>query len=233
VPSKRAGTWEPTVGSIYKRGNLYWVKYRDRRTGKSIRRSAGRTRLEALAVLREAGEEASSGILLDSLAEDYLAHLRTRAKSKSVEVAESSARRLLAHFDGRDVRKLTLAQLDSFVQARRRGGIKAVTINGDLITLRAILNHALRVGLLDSLPLRIRLLKAPKKRVLPILSTDDLRKLLGHASEPYYGILFICAHTGFRLRETLHLTWSDVLSDEGKLAVTSKDGWESKTYEER
>ena len=221
------------MGSIYKRGDVYWVKYRDRKTRKLVRRSAGRTRLEALAALRRAGEEASSGgSPFETLAQAYLSHLRVHAKRKSVQVAESSTRRLLDHFAGKDARSLSLVALDSFILSRK-GNVKAVTINGDLITLRAILNHAVRARLLDSLPIKVRLLKAPRKRVLPILSTDDLRKLLGHASEPYYGILFICAHTGFRLSETLHLTWSDVLFDEGKLAVTSKDGWESKTYEER
>jgi len=111
--------------------------------------------------------------------------------------------------------------------------VKPKTINADLAYLRAILNHGVQVGLLESLPVRIRLLKAPRKRVLPILQPEDIRSLLKHASEPYYGILLISAHTGFRLDETLHLTWGDVLWKEGKLAITGKNGWESKSYQER
>ena len=69
--------------------------------------------------------------------------------------------------------------------------------------------------------------------MLPILSPADILTLLNAASEPCRGILLISAHTGFRLGETLHLTWEDIFWEEGKLAVRAKDGWEAKSYEER
>jgi integrase len=79
----------------------------------------------------------------------------------------------------------------------------------------------------------VRLLRVSRKRVLPILAPDAIQRLLAHASEPYRGILLVSACTGFRLSETLHLTWGDILWEEGRIAVTGKNGWEPKSYEER
>lgn len=220
------------MGSVYKRGNRYWIKYRDEKTGELIRKSAGTTRLEALAALRKEAPT-PPGVPFAELVDVYLTSLRSRAKARSIAVTQSSCNRLLEHFGLREANSLTDPDLDQFISRRKAEGVKARTINGDLIVLRATLNHAVRTRALESLPVRVRLLRAPKKRVLPILSVHDIRRLLANARDPYYGILLISAHTGFRLSETLNLTWGDVLWSEEKLAITGKNGWSPKTYEER
>jgi site-specific recombinase XerD len=177
--------------------------------------------------------EEGDGVPFYSISDSYLAFLKVHAKPKSILGATSCAGRLLEHFGNQDARSLRAVDLDRFILARQGQRVKPKTINGDLITLRSILNHAVRTGLLESLPVRVRLLKCARKRVLPLLESQDIRSLLEHARDPYLGILLVSAHTGFRLNEILHLTWSDVLWNEGKLAVTAKDGWQSKSYEER
>jgi hypothetical protein len=42
--------------------------------------------------------------------------------------------------------------LDSFVLKRREEGVVDKTINGDLIILRAALNHGISAGLIDKAP---------------------------------------------------------------------------------
>lgn len=229
------------MGSVYQRGSRYWIKYRDERTGRLVRRSAGSTRLEAVLSLERAEEGRSKGrsgprerrVPLASVLSVYLSHLESVAKRRSVGVARSSVGKLLESLADRDARRLSPADLDRFISSRKQEGVKSRTINGDLIVLRAAFHHALRSGLLDSVPVRVRLLKTASKRVLSILGPEEIRLLLKEAWEPFYGILLVAAHTGFRLSEILHLTWSDVLWNEGKVAVTAKDGWESKSYQER
>ena len=56
------------------------------------------------------------------------------------------------------------------------GGVRDKTINGDLIILRAVLNHAVAAGLLPELLFKIRLLKVAKKRQRKVFSREELRQ---------------------------------------------------------
>jgi len=179
------------------------------------------------------GDQSGEKILFETVWDSYFSNLRTRAKQWSINGARSVSTRLLDTFSGRDVLGLKPKDINVFIQHRQKQGVKSKTINNDLTYLRAALKYAVETGLLETPPLRIKLLRAPRKRVLPILSAEDIQNLLDHARDPYHGILLISAHTGFRLGETLHLTWDDVFWDEGKIAVRAKRGWEAKSYEER
>jgi integrase/recombinase XerD len=149
-----------------------------------------------------------------------------------VRNAESSSRRLLEFFGRRPSSSLTHDDLDRFVQARLEG-VKPKTVNGDLIVLRAILNQAVTDGKIEAPPFKVKLLRTPRKKVLRMLTKKNIRSLLGHAHEPYYGIIYVAASTGFRAAEILHLQWGDVHFDQGQIAITSKNDWTSKSYEER
>ncbi len=139
----------------------------------------------------------------------------------------------------RSVYGLTETDLDGFILARRKEGVRDKTINGDLIILRAVLNHAVAVALIPEVPFKIRLLKVPRKRHRKILSREELRHLLDCASKVsdkrLYGILLIAMHSGFRNGEILHLRWSDLDPVELSLRVTGKPdvGWSSKSHQER
>ncbi|HME69737.1 MAG TPA: tyrosine-type recombinase/integrase [Myxococcota bacterium] len=87
--------------------------------------------------------------------------------------------------------------------------------------------------MLKEMPFRVTLLKVPRKRVLRILSKEEVHLLIETAKHPYRGILLVAANTGFRIDEILHLTWNDIFWDEDRIAVTGKAGWTLKSYQER
>jgi integrase len=218
---------------VYKRGSSYYIRYR--KNGKWKHRSAGPDLPGALELhekLRTGKSYPPDVARFHQLVERYIARQRIYSKPKSVKNARHSAARLLEYFGKRPVCSLGPDDLDRFVTARLEK-VKPKSANGDLIILRAILNQALNDGKIDALPFKVKLLRAPRKKVLRILSKDDIRRLLQNAHEPYYGILFVAASTGFRADEILHLQWSDVRPHPGQLSITSKDGWTSKSYEER
>ena len=171
--------------------------------------------------------------------ESYLTRQKIRSKPQSVQSAESAGRQLLRILGNVSVYDLTESTLDCFILARRKEGVCDKTINGDLIILRAVLNHAVSVSLLTEVPCKVRLLKVARKRQRKILSREDLRQLLDCASrvadKRIYGILLIAIHSGFRNDEILHLRWSDLDRCEGTLRITSKVdvGWSSKSHQER
>ena len=110
--------------------------------------------------------------------DSYLDRQRVRSKAKSVRNAECSCRRLLRVLGNRSIYDLIEADLDHFVLARRREGVRDKTINGDLIILRAVLNHAVAVGLLPEMLFKVRLLRVAKKRQRKVASTQ--RRTIPH-----------------------------------------------------
>lgn len=156
------------MGSVYRRGSRYWVKFKDAR-GNLVRKTAGTTRVEPVRLLRDlepTRESRGRAVYFESVLDSYRDYLGIHAKPNTLRQSESSFRRLLEAFAGLDTRDLGPLELDRFIQHRRADGVTPRTINGDLIVLRAILNHGVRVGMLTSLPIRVRLLKAPRKRVV-------------------------------------------------------------------
>lgn len=222
------------MGHIYQRGDRFWISYRDDKRGKRIRRSAGGTRLEALAELHRIEGVPAGVVPCELLISDYLERCAAYLKSSTLTQYEWSSQRLLDFFAGRDAAALTSRDLTSFIEKRRACGSPDSTINLDFRVLRAVLYYAVECGRLEKLPLKVKQLRTPKHRVPAILSPDEATKLLENAKEPAFGILLIALSTGFRIAEILHLTWNDVHEADGRLAVTSKPGvWTTKTYAER
>ena len=171
--------------------------------------------------------------------DSYLDRQRIRSKPKSVRNAQCSCGHLLRVLGNPSVYNLIESDLDRFILARRKEGVRDKTINGDLIILRAVLNHAVSVGLLPESPFKVRLLRVARKRQRKTFTREELRHLLECASKVcdkrIYGILLIAIHTGFRNDEILHLRWSDTDPEELSLRITSKPdvGWSSKSHQER
>ncbi len=218
---------------IFKRRDSYYVRFKH--DGEWRQRSAGprlADAIELLERLRDGVQHAPSVARFQHLVGAYLTRQRIYSKPKSVRNAEHSVARLTEHLGDRVVASLGPEDLDRFVQARL-ARVKPKTVNGDLIILRALLNQAVADGKIERLPFKVKLLRAPRKKMVRILSKRDVRRLLDHASEPYYGFIYVDASTGFRANEVLHLQWADVRFEQNQLVVTSKEDWTSKSYEER
>ena len=95
------------MGSIYKRGNIYWIQYY--RNGKPYRESVkSKKEADAKRLLKKREGEISDGKLpgiyfdrvkFDELAEDLLMDYRINDR-KSIDRAERSVRRLKKYFEG-------------------------------------------------------------------------------------------------------------------------------------
>ena len=171
--------------------------------------------------------------------ESYIDRQKIHSKPRSVYKAIGTSKTFLRILGNLSVYDLTESDLDSYILTRRSEGIRDQTINGDLRILKAILNHAVSVGLLSELPFKIRFLKVARKRHRKVFSREELQRILdcaARAVDPrFYGIILIAIHTGFRNDEILHLRWSDIDRNEGTIRITSKldVGWSSKSHQER
>ncbi|MCF8078946.1 MAG: site-specific integrase [Desulfobacterales bacterium] len=115
------------MGSIYKRGNVWWIKYY--RNGKNYRESSKSTKkMVAKKLLDRREGEISQGklpgvyfekVTFDQLAEDFLRDYRINQK-KSLDRAERSVNRLNEFFQGDKVPYITTPRIKEFVTERMK-----------------------------------------------------------------------------------------------------------------
>jgi integrase len=228
---------EVKMGSIYKRGNTYWIKYY--RNGKSYRESSGSTK-KMVAQKKLASREGEiaegkiSGILfekvtLDELAEDFLRDYKINQK-KSLNRAERSVKKLKGYFEGNRVVEITTPRINDYVLKRIENGVKNATINRELAALKRMLN----LGAQQTPPL------VNQVPYIPMLKENNIRKgffehdqfleLRAHLPEYLKGFVTFAYYSGWRFSEISNLTWQEVDRKQGIVRI---DAGETKNEEGR
>lgn len=142
---------------------------------------------------------------------------------------------------------ITSDKVEDYKVQRRREKARARTINGELCTLRNILNLAEMRGLLHKGMPRIR--RAPLLDTRPprYLTREEAGRLQRHLIERFgkrgYGYpsamaILVGLHTGMRSGEVLSREWTDVSWDAGhhgtiRVGHKPEIGWKPKTRKER
>jgi len=139
------------MGTIYKRGNTYWLKYY--RNGKPYYESTKSTKeTDARQLLKEREGEISKGKLpgiyfervkFDELAEDLLRDYRINQK-KSLVRAERSTNHLKEYFEGFKVTRITTPHIQGYIETRQNEEAANATINRELSALKRMLNMGAR-----------------------------------------------------------------------------------------
>jgi len=122
------------MGTIYKRGQTYWVKYY--RNSKPFHESTGSTKeTDAKRLLRSREGEISQGNLpaiyfdkvqFDELAEDFLTDYRVNQR-KSLARAERSVGHLKEFFSGYHVTQITTPRIQAYIEDRITNGVAIVS----------------------------------------------------------------------------------------------------------
>lgn len=205
------------MGSIFKRGEIYWIKYY--RNGKAYRETSKTNKeSEAKRLLKKREGEISEGkipgvyfdrIKFNDLCEDFLSDYRINEK-KSLVRAERSVNHLKAVFDGAKVTHITTPRINAYIQNRVEEGAKNATINRELAALKRIFNIAAR----QTPP------KVDRVPYIPMLRENNVRKGFFEHSDfltfrnalPDYmkGFVTFAYKTGWRVSEIEGLTWSQV-----------------------
>ncbi|MFH1982943.1 MAG: site-specific integrase [Pseudomonadota bacterium] len=119
------------MGSIYKRGEVYWIKYY--RNGKSYRESSGSTKKMVAKKLldRKEGEIAQGKVpsivfdkvVFDELAKEFITDYRING-NKSLDRAELSVKHLMEEFEGVKVPGITTPRVQQYVAERMKWSCK-------------------------------------------------------------------------------------------------------------
>jgi len=210
------------MGMIYKRGNMYWIKYY--RNGKPYRESSkSKKEADAKRLLKKREGEISEGKLpgiyfdrvrFDELAEDLIRDYRINQK-KSLERVEMSLKHLNQAFQSLRVPQITSTRIDSYVDMRLKEGAANATINRELSALK----RALNLGARQTPP------KVDRVPFIQMLAENNVRKGFFEYKEflalrdalPDYlkGFVTFAYKSGWRKSEISGLSWNRVDMKEG------------------
>lgn len=205
------------MGSIYKRGGVFWIKYY--RNGKPYRESTkSEKETDAKRLLKHREGEISQGkipgvyfdkVRFDELAEDFVSDYRINEK-KSLVRAERSVNHLKRSFEGCRMTDVNTPRIRRHVEMRIQEGAENATINRELAALKRIFN----LGAKQTPP------KVDRVPFIPMLKENNVRKGFFEEGEfqalrkalPSYlqGFVTFAYKTGWRVSEIEGLTWSQI-----------------------
>ena len=210
------------MGSIYKRGEVYWIKYY--RQGKPYRESTkSEKESDAKRLLKKREGEIANGKLpgvyfekvrFDELAENFLADYRINQK-KSLVRAERCIGHLKRDFEGARATEITTPRIQAYIEKRLSEGAENATVNRELAALKRLLN----LGARQTPP------KIDRVPYIPMLQENNTRKgffehgdfLAVRKALPDYlrGYVTFAYKVGWRFTEISTLTWGQVDLNQG------------------
>jgi integrase len=210
------------MGSIYKRGETYWIKYY--RQGKPFRESTkSEKEADAKRLLKKREGEIAQGkipgvyfekVRFDELAENFLADYRINQK-KSVARAERCIKHLRKEFEGARATDITTPRINAYIEKRLAASAENATVNRELAALKRLLN----LGARQTPP------KVDRVPYIPMLQENNIRKGFFEHGDfravrdalPDYlkGFVTFAYKVGWRFTEISTLTWSQVDLNQG------------------
>lgn len=243
-----------TVGefvAIFLRGDVWYVNYQH--NGRQVRnslktKSKKEARRRALRIEKKLLDgEFQPGRRSATLEEGIAAFMKTRrAKGRAprtlakYENCFRLVRELAAELGVKRLSQIDATFMDTFHERRvaqfrkkpGRDGLK--TALNDQVTIRSMVNHALKRKLVVGDPLAGFSMEKPKPKPQPYWSQEQLDRILAVATrQPHADVFRLLARTGMRIGEVKFLNWDDVDFENRVLKVQAKGEWKPKTGDAR
>jgi integrase len=210
------------MGSIYKRGEVYWIKYY--RNGKPYRETTkSEKETDAKRLLKKREGEIAQGkipgvyfekVRFDDLAKDFLTDYRINER-KSLVRAERCIKHLNEEFKGARATDIASPRINTYIEKRLATGAENATVNRELAALKRLLN----LGARQTPP------KIDRVPYIPMLQENNIRKGFFEHGDfravrdalPDYlkGFVTFAYKVGWRFTEISTLTWGQVDLNQG------------------
>jgi integrase len=159
--------------------------------------------------------------LFSKVARDWLEFKQTKVRVSTWEVYEGHLKNHFDEFNNLKVNQVTIADVEKWITKREREKMNPSTLKKVLTTLGQILSFAVRRRYADYNPLReAERPNGVQKKVMAVLTPEQIRDLVASAKGPKYALLFLlAAFTGARQGELLGLKWSDIYWDASQIGI--------------
>ncbi|MBF0120525.1 MAG: tyrosine-type recombinase/integrase [Desulfobacterales bacterium] len=205
------------MGSIYKRGKTYWIKYHHK--GKPIRESSesDKKMLASELLKRREGEIAQGKlpsvhfelIKFDDIVRFIIYDYEINNK-KSLSDVKRNTNYLKNYFTGKSVNDINSLEIERYIEKRLNDGLSNASINRELASLKRILNLAYQQTppMIDRIP-KIKMLKERNIRV-GFFEQDEFLKIRDALPDYLKGVVTFAYKTGWRFGEIISLIWSQI-----------------------
>ncbi len=206
---------------IYKRGNVYWIRYAGLE-GKVVYESSGSgkfrkaeslliSRKEAIKQGKQPEIKKIANYSFKELAEKYLQWIQSRHRSASTK--EYRIADMISHFGALPLRRFNTLLAEEYQTALMDRGLKPASVNKNISILKAMFKKAVECDMVEEETLeRIRKVKQLEEnnRRLRYLSKEECAALVNACNVHVRPIVITALNTGMRRGEILSLTWDRV-----------------------
>lgn len=230
------------MASIFRRGTTYYISFyvNGRRKKKVIGKSK---RMAEIAVKDIDVKLARGGVGLinkdrniEKFVEEYLVYSASN-KAKNTFKRDSVILRKnflpYIHTKANRLLQITPKMLEDY-KTERCKVVKAVTVNRELMTIKAMFSKSVEWGYLTQNPAEnVKQFRIRKDERPHFLNRDEIEKLLQACTEGLYPFVYTALNTGLRSSELVFLRWKDIDLDNRRITVYSRDDWQSKSGRSR
>lgn len=221
---------------IYKRGNVYWIRYVGLDGRMHYESSGSRKLREAQTLLTTRKNAVLEGKAPDvkrivnhtfrELVEKYVEWMQVRHKSAKMKAY--LIRQLMETFTNLPLRRITPALVTKFQTEHLQRGLKNSSVNKKVLLLKAMIKWAAKNAMVEqdvSDKLRhVEMLDDDSKR-LRFLTVEESKALVAACDDYFRPVIIMALTTGMRKREILKLLWEEVDLEHGYILLTdSKNG---------
>lgn len=216
---------------IYKRGNIYWIRYTDL-IGKKVFESSGSTKFrdaETLLIKRKndikEGKQPEIKKIANHIFNGLVAeYVKWAERQKSFKKSKIYLIGQLSEIYGNvPLRRFTSMMLEQFQTDKLNMGRKPATVNRLIATLSHMFTKAVEWDMVEEEILkRIRKVKLlpENNRRLRYLSTEECQRLIDSCDNHLKPIVITALNTGMRKDEILGLKWDNVDLKAGFILLT-------------
>lgn len=160
------------------------------------------------------------GEWLDEWVKKYSSHLAR----KTLGNYESIIKQARPHLGDYRIRALRPEHLTALYAVWKKAGISPVTIAARHTALHAIMEQAVKNGILARNPVKGAVIPRQEHKEKRVLSESERAVLLREAGEPLYMPILLSLYTGMRRGEVLALKWSRVQGDRISVMQSVEEG---------